>query len=218
MSDLSKRRILVVDDHHIIRAGLINSLLQEGCTEILQADSFRSALTLISQQLISQEQISLILTDQHLGDGEGIELSHIAKQANPEVTLVLFSFEESWSLIERARALGFSLYLSKQSTLATIIQALHETVNESHGGRNSFAIYSPSLPRDSGLISPLTRSELEVLALMSEGLTSKEIASKRFNSEATIKSHTGSILRKLQSRNRVEAIRKARELNLISAI
>lgn len=213
MSELSKRKILVVDDHHIIRAGLIHSLLKEGCSQILQADSFQSAVA-----LIEQDNISLILTDQHLGDGEGVELSFIAQQANPEVTLILFSFEESWNLIERARALGFSLFLSKQSSLATIVQALHETVDESRCGRDSFAIHAPSLPRESGLVTPLTRSELEVLALMSEGLTSKEIALKRFNSEATIKSHTGAILRKLQSRNRVEAIKKAQELNLISTI
>lgn len=213
MSELSERRILVVDDHHIIRAGLINSLINEGCTGILQADSFQSAV-----QLIEQESISLILTDQHLGDGEGIELSPIAQQANPLVTLVLFSFEESWNLIERARSLGFSLFLSKQSSLATIVQALHQTVSQREEDHNSFAIHSSSLSRSNGLITPLTRSELEVLALMSEGLTSKEIASRRFNSEATIKSHTGAILRKLQSRNRVEAIKKALELHLISTI
>lgn len=207
MSQLSGRKILVVDDHQIIRAGLINSLLNEGCSDISQADSFASA-----RSQISQESFSLILTDQHLGDGDGVDLSQLALQQNPLVTLVLFSFEESWALIEKARNCGFSLYLSKQSSLATIVHALHEAMN----GQSTFAIFSPSLPRDSGMITPLTHSELEVLELMSQGMTSREIAEKRFNSEATIKSHTSAILRKLQSRNRVEAIKKGRELHLIS--
>ncbi len=80
------------------------------------------------------------------------------------------------------------------------------------------AIYAPSLPREDAILSPLTKSEIEVLSLMSRGLTARESASIRFNSEATIKSHVAALLRKLESRNRVEAIRRARELNLISTL
>jgi len=68
----------------------------------------------------------------------------------------------------------------------------------------------------SALLSPLTKSEIEVLSLLSQGLTAKEISVIRYSSEATIKSHVAAILRKLGSRNRVEAIRKAREMSLIS--
>jgi DNA-binding NarL/FixJ family response regulator len=82
--------------------------------------------------------------------------------------------------------------------------------------RDGLAIYAPSLPRKSALLSPLTKSEIEVLSLLSKGLTAREIALIRYNSEATIKSHVAAILRKLGTRNRVEAIQKAREMSLIS--
>lgn len=206
MSGLSDTRILIVDDHHIIRAGLLSALIVEGVVEISEANSYRTAA-----ELISNDSFDLILTDQHLGDGQGIDLAHSAQQKNPRVKMALFTFEESWALIESARSHGFSLYISKQSSMKIIMNALVESIKSS----DKFAIYAPSLPKDNLLVIPLTKSELAVLALLCQGLTTREIAGKRHNSEATIKSHTSAILRKLQSRNRIEAIAKARELRLI---
>ena len=207
MSELSQPRILVVDDHQIIRAALIHALSVHGCTDVSQANSFRSAT-----DLISQKSFSLIIIDEHLGDGEGIDLAELALRSNSEVKLALFTFEANWAVIERARAHGFSLFISKETSLSTIMSAL-EVVVHSPGG---MAIYAPSIPKMSALLSPLTKSEIEVLSLLSQGLTAREISVIRYSSEATIKSHVAAILRKLGSRNRVEAIRKAREMSLIS--
>jgi DNA-binding NarL/FixJ family response regulator len=207
MSELSQQRILLVDDHQIIRAALISALSVNGWTEIAQANSLKSA-----KELISQQSFTLIIVDQHLGDGEGIDLAELALKRNPEIKLALFTFEASWAVIERARAHGFSLFISKENSLSTIISALDVVLHAPEG----MAIYAPSLPKKSALISPLTKSEMEVLSLLSQGLTAREISLIRYNSEATIKSHVAAILRKLGSRNRVEAIQKAREMSLIS--
>jgi DNA-binding NarL/FixJ family response regulator len=207
MSELSQPRILLVDDHQIIRAALISALSVNGWTEIAQANSLKSA-----KELISQQNFTLIIVDQHLGDGEGIDLAELALKRNPEIKLALFTFEASWAVIERARAHGFSLFISKETSLSTIISALDVVLHAPEG----MAIYAPSLPKKSALISPLTKSEMEVLSLLSQGLTAREISLIRYNSEATIKSHVAAILRKLGSRNRVEAIQKAREMSLIS--
>jgi DNA-binding NarL/FixJ family response regulator len=207
MSEFSKRRILVVDDHQVIRAGLLTSLSANGWSEIYQASSFKEACN-----LIAQEEFPLIVTDQYLGDGEGINLATLAKKVNPATKMVLFTFEASWALIERARTLEFSLFISKESSLNTIMTALDEV----RMGRDGLAIYAPSLPRKSIILAPLTKSEIEVLSLLSQGLTAREIAVIRYSAEATIKSHVCAILRKLQSRNRVEAIQKARQMSLIA--
>ena len=207
MSKISERRILVVDDHHIIRAGLISALSAHGWRDISQASSLKSA-----NDLISRESFDLILTDNYLGDGEGLNLAQPAQRHNPEVKIALFTFEANWALIERAKTLGFALFISKESSINTILTALDEVTQ----ARDGLAIYAPSLPRKSAIITPLTKSEIEVLSLLSQGLTAREIAVIRYNSEATIKSHVAAILRKLGSRNRVEAIQKARELSLIS--
>jgi DNA-binding NarL/FixJ family response regulator len=207
MSELSKGKILVVDDHEIIRTALASSLARQGWHDIAQASSLEGAT-----KLIARDNFTHILTDQHLRDGEGLELAVVALKKNPKVKLALFTFEESWALIERSRALGFALFISKQSSLETIMGA----INQISTADNDFAIHAPSLPKSKAIISPLTKTEIEVLSLFSQGLTSREIAIKRHNSEATIKSHVGAILRKLESRNRIEAIQKARNLRLIS--
>jgi DNA-binding NarL/FixJ family response regulator len=209
MSEISKGKLLLVDDHHVIRAGLTTLLSANGWDDIYQASSFTSA-----SELISRERFQIILTDHYLGDGEGLNLANLARRDNAEAKIALFTFEANWELIQRARALGFSLFISKQTSLNTIVTALDEAMHT----RDAMAIYAPSLPREGAILSPLTKSEIEVLSLMSKGLTAREIASIRFNSEATIKSHVAAILRKLESRNRVEAIRRARELNLISTL
>jgi DNA-binding NarL/FixJ family response regulator len=207
MSEFSKRGILIVDDHQVIRAGLLTSLTAHGWSEIFQANSFKSA-----GELIVQNEFTLIITDQYLGDGEGLNLATLAKKVNPEIKIALFTFETNWALIERARALDFSLFISKESSLSTIMTALDEVLLS----RDGLAIYAPSLPRKSAILAPLTKSEIEVLSLLSQGLTAREIAVIRYSAEATIKSHVSAILRKLQSRNRVEAIEKARQMSLIA--
>ena len=206
MFELSERKILVVDDHEVIRAALTTSLVNQGWGDIAQADSLQGALHLISSQPFTH-----VLTDHHLPDGEGLELAPAALKRNPNIMLALFTFDESWMLVERARALGFSLFISKRSSISTIMESLHKTSDDNQ----SFAIHAPSLPRREAIVSPLTRSEIEVLSFFSQGLTTSEIAIKRHNSEATIKTHVGAILRKLESRNRIEAIAKARNLRLI---
>jgi DNA-binding NarL/FixJ family response regulator len=207
MSEFSKQRVLVVDDHQVIRAGLLTSLSAHGWSEIYQANSFNSA-----SELIEQNNFNLIITDQYLGDGEGLHLAPLAKEVNPRVKIALFTFEANWALIEKARDLGFSLFISKESSLSTIMSALDEVIQS----RDGLAIHAPSLPRKSVMLGPLTKSEIEVLSLLSQGLTAREIAVIRYSAEATIKSHISAILRKLQSRNRVEAIQKARQLSLIA--
>jgi DNA-binding NarL/FixJ family response regulator len=207
MSEFSNRRILVVDDHQVIRAGLLTSLSAHGWSEVVQASSFKEA-----SDLITQEEFTLIVTDQYLGDGEGLNLAKSAKEVNPETKIALFTFEANWTLIERARVLGFSLFISKESALSTIMAALDDVMQ----GRDGLTIYAPSLPRKSAILSPLTITEIEVLSLLSQGLTAREIAVIRYSAEATIKSHVSAILRKLQSRNRVEAIKKAQQMSLIA--
>lgn len=207
MSELSQHRILVVDDHHIIRAGLTSALLNDGWSDISQANSLG-----VASDLITKESFSLILTDQYLGDGEGLALAEIAIRVNPNVKLALFTFESNWALIERARVCGFSLFISKECSLSTLLTAVEEVMHT----RGGLAIHSPALPGRNALLSPLSKSEIEVLSLLSQGLTAREISLLRYNSEATIKSHLASIYRKLECRNRVEAIKKARDLSLIA--
>lgn len=206
MRSLSDSKILIIDDHHIIRAGLISALQRAGTSNLSQAASAKDGLS-----QIATFKFDLIIADQNLKDGTGITCLKSARASTPAATLVLFTVEESWSLVALAEQSGANLFLSKATPLESIIESLQMALNS--GERFSFK--APSLPKRTRELPCLTATELVVLEMIAQGFTSLEIAERRNNSEATIKSHTGAIYRKLSARNRVEAVRSAQIAGLI---
>lgn len=206
MRSLSNSRILIIDDHQVIREGLTSALQRAGSSDLSQASSTKDGLA-----QIATFKFDLIIADQNLRDGRGTTCLESARALNLATTLVLFTVEENWSLVNLAQKSGANLFLSKATPLESIISALESAVS----GENRFSFQAPALPQRVPQTPCLTTSELEVLEMISRGLTALEIALMRNNSEATIKSHTGAIYRKLGARNRVEAVRSAQLAGLI---
>jgi DNA-binding NarL/FixJ family response regulator len=195
MRELSDYTILVIDDHEVVRAGLIQGLSNAGLSKILQASSVLEA-----HSLISTHTIDLLLIDYQLEDGVGIDIAHAALLHSPQVKLILLTLYDEWKLVEQARRAGFTAFISKNSSLSTIVEQVIGALD----GALSFRVFSQNF--DSEISIPLTTTEIAILEAISKGHTTREIAALRLNSEATIKSHLSSIYRKLGVRNRVEAI------------
>ena len=194
----------------MVRSGLHSALKSAGFLHIQQAATYAEAST-----RLSTEPFHLAIIDQHLGDGEGIDLAIVAGLSNPECKLILLTLEEQWHLIEQARLLGFGSFLSKRTELSEIIATVTKLLREDA----YFYLRVPQVPLHP-TIAPertihLTRTESEDLTDLADGSSTKEIAIRRCNSEATIKSHLSSIYRKLGARNRIEALIIARDFNLI---
>ena len=164
---------------------------------------------------LSSVRFDLAIIDQHLGDGNGLDLAVVASLSNPECALVLLTLEEEWVLIEQARLLGFGSFLSKRTELSEIISTVKKLLTE----KEHFYLRVPQIPLRSTILPRhsihLTKTESEILAELSDGSSTKQIALRRCNSEATIKSHITAIYRKLGARNRIEALLIARDFNLI---
>jgi DNA-binding NarL/FixJ family response regulator len=195
MRELSDHTILVVDDHEVVRAGLIQGLTNAGLSKILQVSSVLEA-----HSLISTHTIDLLLIDYQLEDGVGIDIAHAALLHSPQVKLILLTLYDEWKLVEQARRAGFTAFISKNSSLSTIVEQVIGALE----GAISFRVFSQNF--DAEISIPLTTTEIAILEAISKGHTTREIAALRLNSEATIKSHISSIYRKLGVRNRVEAI------------
>ena len=207
MPDFSTLRILIVDDHEIIRHGLVQALTAHGALEISEAHSFHSS---ISQ--LASGSFDLIIVDQNLGDGDGIDLSISISLYQPSATTILFTLEEDWNLAQQAQRSQFSAFINKSASLKEIVNAIALAATSPQ----RFAIYSSSMRSErKTLLTPLTATELEILNEIHSGATTAEIALRRRNSEATVKTHLTSIYRKLNVRNRVEAIAEGRRLRLI---
>ncbi len=163
-----------------------------------QVSTLRAALA-----LIRTERFDLFIVERELDDGDGLVLAPTIRRIHPYAFSILITAPHGWATHEAAQQLGFSEVIDAESA-ADEINSLVEKLLKQQGGQIS--------KRDKPTIGIhlLSLREREILIDLATGATTQEIARKRHNSEATIKSHLTSIYRKLGVRNRVEAISKIR--------
>jgi NarL family two-component system response regulator LiaR len=215
--DQAQVRVLIVDDHAIVRKG-IRALLAE--IDTIQVVGEASD----GQQAVAQTQAlqpDVILMDLVMPRMDGIEATRritAAEHAGPRV-LVLTSFAGDDKVFPaiKAGALG---YLLKDSEPADLVQAIHQVSRGEPSLQPSIArkvlqeLKHPS--RRPPTPDPLTGRELEVLGLVSKGLSNPEIAERLTVTEATVRSHVSNILSKLHLANRVQATLYALQAGLTS--
>jgi two-component system response regulator DesR len=185
-------RILIVGEAALDSGENLSSIFQE-CSPLPMALShFHNALATIRSEIFDS-----IIVDCDFDGGDGIVLAPIIKRISPRCQTILLTSNLPWARVEAAKYLGFDEVLSKGSTKEEIQSALTPIARvdrSSHQLRASSKIH---------LLSPRER---EVLIAAATGATTDEIARKNHNSIATVKSQFTSIYRKLEVRNRIEAI------------
>jgi DNA-binding NarL/FixJ family response regulator len=191
--------ILVVDDHDVVRKGVISTLLAIGCNNIAEASSYSQAL-----QRSGESQFTLAIIDFNLGGANGIDCAIALSMAQPEMLFILLSIEEDWQVVKAAERAGFQSFISKSAPLGELIESVERALLTP--GEFRFSLSHHFIDAHSQRFSFLTRSELDVLSYLRRGLTTCEIAQKRFCSEATVKSHLTAIYRKLGVKNRTGAL------------
>ena len=213
-----KPRVLVVDDHPMVREG-IKSMLTGEVAALAEAGSGEDALT----QLVALKP-DLVLLDVQLPDVDGLTVLRRIKALSPTTSVLIVTMHDNPSYVRQAVKLGAAGYVLKGITrrelLATlravcegesviepsILKRLLEEVTVESGSRAS----SGDLPE------PLTRVEREVLALLTRGLTNREIAQRLHWSLGTVKKYVQSILEKLQVSDRTQAAVEAVRRGLFS--
>ncbi len=199
-------RVLVVDDHPVVQQGLSGLITPRyGMSVIGQATDGNQA---VEQARFLQPDV--ILMDLVMPHKTGLEAIQEIRQENPEARiLVLTSFGEEEQVTEaiKAGALG---YLMKDSSPDELIHAIGEVFRGNLSLPQGVALklmQDLQQPKQSDLPpeATLTERELEVLTLIVQGLSNKQIASQLSISEVTVRFHVSSILDKLQVENRVQA-------------
>jgi DNA-binding NarL/FixJ family response regulator len=192
-------KILIVDDHDVVQWGFRLLLGEqrwvEGC-EV--ASTARDAI-----ELAGRQQPDVALVDLFLGTESGAELCDAIKEVSPATRVLLIS-GPGWISPEAARAAGAAGFVSKDWSAADVTRAVRMVAK----GMTVFA------PRSEPGPANLSPREREVLVLLSRGATNKEIAERLFLSPHTVKDHTSSLYRKLEVRNRAEAVQRAERLGL----
>ena len=189
-------RLMVIDDHEIIRSGIRKMIAGSEIQFIAESNSAVNVLTGISQY-----HPDVILLDVRLGDGDGLSALGRIKIERPQIPVLMLSSFDNPTYVARSVALGASGYLLKNAARDTILEAIRKVaVGENAWSREELrrvtgALATPRLAAD--IEVPLTRRESEVLEQLAHGLTNKEIALALGISYETVKEHVQHILRKV---------------------
>jgi len=209
-------KILAVDDHALIRAGLCTIL--EGAESVLifvEAGNGEIA----KQRLAEHPDIELVLLDLHLPDCDGFELLADFQKEYPALPVVVLSADVDAETVTHAIDAGASGFVPKTSVNELLVSALRLVLA---GGvyvprealrhqENSPAAHKPNSPRGIETLG-LTDRQLDVLARLLEGKSNKQICRELDLAEATVKVHVRAILRALNANSRTEAVVAASKL------
>jgi len=205
-------RLLLVDDHQIVRQGLRSLLEQDLEFEIIgEAANAEDAL-----KLVKSLEPDVVLLDLQLPDGGGASLCQRLVQTCPTSRILILTAFLNRSLVDaclRAGARGYLVKDAENLHLKGRIRAVMEgkTVIDPKVA----SIIAEHLRTEEPLSGALTPRELEVMVLIAEGLSNREIGERLSVTENTVKGHVKEILSKLNAPNRVTAVMKARLHNLI---
>lgn len=209
-------RIMMVDDHPVVRAGL-RALLEadEGIEVVAEVGSGTDALRVLDDLAASPGGApDLVLMDLNLGDGiGGIETTRTLRSRHREVQVLAITTFDAEADIVGALEAGATGYVLKDSPIEALIAA----VGEAAAGRS---ILSPEVQqrlvaRMANPATALSPRETEILETLATGATNREVAKALFISESTVKTHLVHLYDKLGVDSRTSALRVARERRLI---
>lgn len=213
-------RLLVADDHGLLRAGLIALLNAEtGMLVVGEADDENSAVS-----MAVEKRPDVILMDISMPDGGGIEATRRIQQLVPATKVLIMTVHEDKGLMQEAIRAGARGYILKRAIKSELVNAIHAVLrdelylhpamarllfSEQPAGQKSVANFVPEP------FEPLTSREIEVLRLLARGYTNVQVAEALHLSVRTVEYHRGNVTSKLNLRSRSELMRYAEEKGFI---
>ena len=212
MPKAERIKVMIVDDHPIVRSGLATMLLAFNDLELIgEASSGNKALALFQQDLPD-----VILMDMVMPDMDGLETTRKVLEQYPSVKIIILTSFTKDTMVQDALEAGATSYLLKDSS----IDQLAEAIRAAYTGQPTLSPEATralvnSKSRPPSFDPHLTAREKQVLALIVEGLSNEEIADKLVISHATARHHVSACISKLGVKNRTQAASLALKHELI---
>lgn len=206
-------RVMVVDDHMMVRRGLGTVLKVYKDLELVgEADKGETAV-----QLCAQLQPDVVLMDMVMADMDGAAATRLIRRQFPTIQVIALTSFKDDILVQSALQAGAISYLLKDVSANDLVEA----IRAAYAGRATLSPEATQALIQAAKQDPvpghdLTEREREVLMLMAEGLNNTQIAGRLTVSPSTIKSHVSSILAKLGVTSRTEAVALALRHKLAS--
>jgi NarL family two-component system response regulator LiaR len=213
MKDKDTIRVMLVDDHQMVRNGLATFLLVHDDLELVgEASDGEEAL-----RVFEEARPDIVLMDLKMPRMDGVEATRRLLERVPEAHIIALTSFEDETLVQEALEAGASGYLLKDIGADDLADA----IRKAHAGKPALAAEATEAlfrvaRRGHQPGGDLTDREREVLALMVEGLTNPEIAERLVVSSSTVKTHVSSILSKLDVSTRTEAVSFALQRKLVN--
>ena len=208
-------RVMLVDDHAVVREGLKAWLEGEPDIRVVsEAESGSQALEVFNPALVD-----VVVVDVRLPDMSGLELIRQLRRRAPNKGYVILSSYANEPLLNQALQLRVNAYVLKEAGSDELIHALRAAAQGEHLLTRAsipaiLAQHRPSQYSEEFPFASLTAREMEILALIAQGLTNREISRQLFLSEGTVRNYISHIMAKLRLRNRVELAAYALKHNI----
>jgi DNA-binding NarL/FixJ family response regulator len=207
-------RLLLADDHRMLREGLRRSLEALGITVVGEACDGDEAV-----RLAAEHQPDVVLMDVTMPLLDGVEATRLIRERTPGVRVVMLTMHADDDVVARAIRAGADGYLVKDCSTDEVA----ETVRRVASGDTAL---SPSLAASmldevrrlepvGGEDLGVTKREEEVLQLIADGCSTPEVAERLFISQKTVKNHLASIYQKLDARDRTQAVLRAVRMGIV---
>ena len=196
-------KVLIVDDHAVVRYGLKSAIETHGYEVVAVAGSINEA-----KAFTAQTNPDVIIVDLNLPDGSGFDVVLWARKVSPITAIVVLTLNDGADYVRAAQSAGANAFIVKNAPISDLLAAIDFSIS-------SPSSFSSKHILSTGVDSGLTARELDVLQSISHGLSNATIATNLFISVSTVKTHVSSILRKLDVDNRVQALSIAHERGLL---
>lgn len=208
-----KIKIILVDDHQMFRDGVKSVLCDEKNIDVIGEVGSGNDLF----GLLKSKKPDLIITDISMPDTSGLEIAKYVSENYPDIKILILSMHSNEEFITKALNIGANGYLPKDTSMAELLEAIHTIYKgENYFNKEISDTILKSLrnkPHENNGKS-LTNREKEIIKLVVDGLTNKEIADKLCISVRTVDSHKNNIMQKLNLKSSIELVKYAIKNNL----